>query len=119
MEWLRALAAFAGIIGAFSKIVTEPVEEFKPTGHDPNNNSIGIKILSIGARTPRPDKYSGEMYTALGALIGGICRRHQLPLQRKTVCGHEDVNPFERWGWDPHQGFDWDRVLQFSRDHRS
>jgi len=89
---------------------------YTAAGHDPNNNSIGIEILSIGASTPRPDQYSNEMYAALGALIGDICRRHRLPIQHETVCGHEDVNPVERWGWDPHQGFDWDRLLKVARD---
>lgn len=88
---------------------------FVADNHDPNNNSIGIEILSIGARTPSPQNYSDDMYPALGALIGDICRRHNLPIQRDTVCGHEDVNTVERWGWDPNQGFDWDKVLQLAR----
>lgn len=87
--------------------------------HDPNNNSIGIEVLSVGARTASSQAYSDEMYSALGALVGDICRRHQLPIQFGTVCGHEDVNPVERWGWDPNQGFDWDKLLRLARlkDH--
>lgn len=84
-------------------------------GHDPNNNSIGIEFLSVGASTPRQDQYSSQMYEALGVLVGDICRRHRLPVLRETVCGHEDVNPVERWGWDPHQGFDWDRLFRIAR----
>lgn len=88
---------------------------FLSANHDPNNNSIGIEILSVGAQTARPQEYSDEMYAALGALVGDICRRHHLPVQRETVCGHEDVNPVERWGWDPNQGFDWDRLFLLAR----
>ena len=35
--------------------------------------------------------------------------------EREAVCGHEDVNPIERWGWDPNQGFDWERLFELAR----
>lgn len=88
---------------------------YSAAGHDPNNHSIGIEILSFGAASHQDDQYTDAMYAALGNLVGDICRRHRLPVQREAVCGHEDVNPVERWGWDPHRGFDWDRLFLIAR----
>lgn len=88
---------------------------FTAPGHDPNNNSVGIEIFSVGARSPVADQYSPEMYSALASLVADICRRRGLPLTRDAVCGHEDVNPVERWGWDPNQGFDWERLFELAR----
>lgn len=84
------------------------------TSPSPNADSIGIEIVSVGARTPDPERYTQAMYTSLAPLVADICARHQLPLTRETVCGHEDVNPVERWGWDPNQGFDWPRLFSLA-----
>lgn len=88
---------------------------FTSPNHDPNSNSIGIEIFSIGARDPLADQYTADMYAALGMLVGDLCRRHNLPVSREAVCGHEDVNPVDRWGWDPNQGFDWERLFELAR----
>lgn len=88
---------------------------FTAPDHDPNNNSIGIELFSLGARSPLADQYSADMYSALASLVADICRRHRLPVTRDAVCGHEDVNPVERWGWDPNQGFDWERLFELAR----
>jgi len=88
---------------------------FTAPDHDPNNNSIGIEIFSIGARSPLAEQYSPQMYSALASLVADICRRHRLPVTREAICGHEDVNPVERWGWDPNQGFDWERLFELAR----
>lgn len=88
-----------------------------PVGYHPtdrvgiNHKSIGIEILSIGSPNPGPPHYTDAMYAALTPLVDEICARHGLTKNKRTVCGHEDVNPVERWGWDPGQGFDWDRVI--------
>jgi hypothetical protein len=92
-----------------------PVPVGYTPGFDPNNNSIGIEVFSVGKQTLDPRQYTDEMYSALGALVGNICQRHRLPISREAVCGHEDVNPVERWGWDPNQGFDWDKLFTLAR----
>lgn len=78
---------------------------------DPNNDSIGIEVLSMGSKRSDPSVYTPEMYAALSGLVADICVRHGITPSRETVCGHEDVNPVERWGWDPNRGFEWDRIL--------
>lgn len=84
---------------------------YGPGHRDPNNESIGIEILSFGSVQADPDVYTSAMYTTLSGLVGDICQRHAIPRTREFVCGHEDVNPVERWGWDPNRGFEWDRIL--------
>ena len=84
---------------------------YKGLGYSPNAGSIGIEILSIGGKSPSETYYSSAMYDALAELVDDICSRHNMPKTRRQLCGHEDVNPVERWGWDPGQGFEWGRIL--------
>lgn len=84
---------------------------FLADGGDPNNASIGIEILSVGSRSFDPGHYSSAMYRTLEDLVDTICARHSIPKTKDFIVGHEDVNPVERWGWDPNQGFEWDRVI--------
>ncbi len=90
--------------------------ESSPVGYgrrrnNPNHDSIGIEVLSFGSRQRGGQQYPDAMYETLAALVTDICRRHAIALRRDTVCGHEDVNPVERWGWDPNSGFEWNRIL--------
>lgn len=78
---------------------------------NPNNNSIGIEILSIGHKNQDPNHYTDAMYATTANLVDDICRRHGLSKEMGVVCGHEDVNPVERWGWDPNSGFEWAKIL--------
>jgi len=74
---------------------------------DPNNYSIGIECLSVGAKTKDETAYPDEMYKALDSLIGNLCHEYGIPRTKERIVGHEDVNPIGRFGWDPNAGFDW------------
>jgi N-acetyl-anhydromuramyl-L-alanine amidase AmpD len=76
----------------------------------PNDYGIAIEILSVGAKTASASAYTPAMYATLSALVTDICIRHGIPQEKGRVCGHEDVNPVQRYGWDPNQGFDWTQV---------
>ncbi len=80
------------------------------TSHKPNDYAIAIEILSFGAATPSATAYTPAMYASLTQLVTDICQRHRIPRQKGRVAGHEDVNPVQRYGWDPNQGFDWSKV---------
>lgn len=82
------------------------------TSKRPNDYSIGIEILSVGAKTPSPTAYTEAMYRSLSVLVNDICERNAIPKQKGRVVGHEDVNPVQRYGWDPNKGFDWARLWQ-------
>lgn len=77
---------------------------------DPNNYSIGIETLGVGASSPDPKVYTPQMYGALRTLVEDLSLRYGIPLEKGRVLGHEDVNPIARFGWDPGAGFDWSRV---------
>lgn len=81
---------------------------------DPNNYSIGIELLSVGAAKAGADVYPEALYTGLDKLLTNLCKKYKIPRDRQHIIGHEDVDPCARWGWDPNQGFDWERVLQQS-----
>ena len=78
----------------------------------PNAYSVGIEMLSVGAKTPSASVYTPEMYASLRTLVADVCSRHGIPMRKGTVLGHEDVNPIQRFGWDPNQGFDWSQVWE-------
>lgn len=80
------------------------------TSKAPNAYSVGIEILSVGAAKASDKAYTPEMYTSLRTLVTDICGRQGIPMQKGRVVGHEDVNPVQRYGWDPNQGFDWTKV---------
>jgi len=77
---------------------------------DPNNYSIGIECLSIGAKTKDQTAYSDEMYEALGSLTKNLSVKYGIPRTKGRIVGHEDVNPIGRFGWDPNAGFDWTMI---------
>lgn len=91
-------------------------ENAKPVNYDvskrPNDYAVAIEILSFGAKNPSPNAYTENMYATLSALVTEICGRYGIPQTKGRVVGHEDVNPVQRYGWDPNQGFDWSRVWQ-------
>jgi hypothetical protein len=74
---------------------------------DPNNYSIGIECLSMGAKTNEKTAYSDEMYEALCSLLKNLSGKYGIPRTKGRIVGHEDVNPIGRFGWDPNAGFDW------------
>ena len=78
---------------------------------DPNNYSIGIECLSLGAKKPSPKAYTDQMYNSLNILIENLCEKYMIPRTRDFIVGHEDVNPVARFGWDPNSGFEWDRII--------
>lgn len=86
----------------------------EPLGYDVskavNLHTIGIETVGFGG--PSGAAYTEAMYATLASLVADICARRNIPRKFGPVCGHEDVNPVERWGWDPGQGFDWSRVVE-------
>jgi N-acetyl-anhydromuramyl-L-alanine amidase AmpD len=80
------------------------------TSKRPNAYSVGIELLSFGAKTASAAAYTPAMYASLKTLVTDICGRNNIPQAKGNVVGHEDVNPVQRWGWDPNKGFDWSVV---------
>lgn len=88
-----------------------------------NLYSIGIELAAIGSRYDMATYltkaeydqldddllgYTDEQYTALKALIEDICSRHNIPMDRDHIIGHEDYSSNKT---DPGELFDWDRII--------
>lgn len=88
-----------------------------------NHYAIGIELAAIGSRYDMATYltkeeydqldddllgYTDEQYTALKALIEDICTRHNIPMDRDHVIGHEDYSSNKT---DPGELFDWDRII--------
>lgn len=79
---------------------------------DPNNYSIGIELLTKGAKRKNKKAYSRAMYEMLNILLKNLSWKYRIPRKKGRVVGHEDLNPVGRFGWDPNSGFDWARVYR-------
>jgi len=75
--------------------------------HDPNRYAIGIETMGFGGPKPNPAVYPPAMYVTLDRLLADLSAKYGIPRQKGRIVGHEDVNPIERFGWDPNAGFDW------------
>jgi hypothetical protein len=51
--------------------------------------------------------------------LADLCEKYEIPTDKAHIIGHEDVNPVERWGWDPNSGFNWDKALDFAKNKYS
>ena len=88
-----------------------------------NNYAIGIELAAIGSqedmaqyltqeeyRKLRPELigYTDAQYAALKSLIGDICARNDIPMDREYIIGHEEYSPKKT---DPGELFDWQRLF--------
>ena len=84
-----------------------------------NRYSIGIELMGIGSQEDmsiylQPEEYAcldetligftDAQYTALGALVQDICTRHEIPIDRQHIIGHQEYNPAKN---DPGELFNW------------
>lgn len=88
-----------------------------------NRYSIGIELAGMGtqeemsiyltkkqykALKPEWIGYTEEQYTALADLVADICKRHEIPLDREHIIGHDEFSPKKN---DPGELFDWSRII--------
>lgn len=81
--------------------------------NSPNYNSVGIDLLAHGSGAIS-DTYTKAQYDSLIKLIKALCEDLEIPIERKFIVGHEDVDPIsrsnKRGGWDP-GNFDWEVLM--------
>lgn len=88
-----------------------------------NKYSIGIELMGMGTykemsgylhkwqyeKIPEEDLgFTDAQYTSLKALVADICKRHEIPLDRDHVIGHDEFSPKKS---DPGELFDWSRII--------
>lgn len=93
-----------------------------------NKYSIGIEVMGMGTyeemsgylhkwqynKIPKEDLgFTEAQYEALKDLVADICTRHDIPLDRDHVIGHEEFSPKKS---DPGDLFDWSRIVPVQED---
>ena len=88
-----------------------------------NMYSIGIELLAIGSESDMQQYltsseyysldsenygYTEAQYEALKLLVDDICQRHNIPVDRFHIIGHQEYSPEKS---DPGELFDWSRVV--------
>ena len=88
-----------------------------------NRYSIGIELAGMGtqeemslyltkkqyaALNPEWIGYTDAQYEALAGLVADICQRHDIPLDRDHIIGHDEFSPKKN---DPGELFDWSRII--------
>ena len=88
-----------------------------------NNYAIGIELAAIGSQEDMAQYltqeeyqklrseligYTDAQYAALKSLIGDICARNDIPMDREHIIGHEEYSPKKT---DPGELFDWQRLF--------
>ncbi len=88
-----------------------------------NYHSIGIELAAIGSQSdmsiymseteynaldPSLLGFTDAQYDALALLVEDLCHRHNIPLDRDHIIGHEEYASRKT---DPGELFDWSRII--------
>ena len=88
-----------------------------------NDYAIGIELAAIGSKKDMKQYLSSAAYNsldqsligftdaqyhALKELVRDICQRHEIPMDREHLIGHQEYSPKKP---DPGELFDWERLL--------
>ena len=97
--------------------ISNPTELPSWEGGSPNKVSVGIDLLAHGGGAIVKG-YTDAQYESLAVLVRALCADLNIPIERKYIVGHEDVDPISRGnkraGWDP-GAFDYNRLLLLVR----
>lgn len=89
-----------------------------------NMYSIGIELLAIGSESdmsqymsssayhslnPEFYGYTQPQYESLKLLLDDICERHDIPMDRQHIIGHEEYSSEKT---DPGELFDWNIIIE-------
>ncbi|MDT0269430.1 N-acetylmuramoyl-L-alanine amidase [Streptomyces sp. DSM 44915] len=76
-----------------------------------NERSIGIEHEGWH---DQPEYLTDALYASSAQLVAGICARHEIPVDRQHIVGHNEVPDVVRLCPGPH--WDWDRYLTMVTD---
>lgn len=96
--------------GQLAQLVHEADTAWAAGVYSWNQRSINIEQEGWAAK----GNFSDGLYQTVGALVGRIARRHNIPLDRQHVIGHMDV-PRPNDHTDPGPQYDFDRVLAIAK----
>ncbi|WP_019544832.1 N-acetylmuramoyl-L-alanine amidase [Streptomyces sulphureus] len=92
--------------GHLAQAVRELDVAYHAGNRDYNQRSIGIEHEGW---VDRPESFTESMYRSSARLAAGICRRYDIPADRRHIIGHIEVPGADHTDPGPH--WDWDRYL--------
>ncbi|WP_418959272.1 N-acetylmuramoyl-L-alanine amidase [Streptomyces tritici] len=100
--------------GRVAQLIRELDVAFHAGSRDMNERSVGIEHEGF---VDRPEGFTPAMYAASAALTAGICARYGIPVDRKHIIGHVEVEGTDHTDPGPH--WDWDRYIPLVRAARA
>ncbi|WP_371618020.1 N-acetylmuramoyl-L-alanine amidase [Streptomyces sp. NBC_00454] len=93
--------------GHIEQMVRELDVAFHSGNRSMNERSIGIEHVGF---VDRPQDFTDAMYEASARLAADICRRYDIPADRKHFLGHSQVPGTDHTDPGPH--WDWNRYIR-------
>lgn len=111
VSWFKSTESkvSAHFVVGFSGEVVQMVKESDIAWHagiwKMNTESIGIEHEGFASK----DLWTNEQYEASATLVAYLCKKYNIPVDRKHLLAHSEVTPGRKT--DPGPYFDWDRFL--------
>ncbi|MFZ3568021.1 N-acetylmuramoyl-L-alanine amidase [Streptomyces sp. BH097] len=93
--------------GHIAQMIRELDVAFHAGNREYNERSVGIEHEGF---VDRPEDFTDAMYEASARLTAQICRRYDMPVDRKHIIGHVEVPGTDHT--DPGPNWDWDRYIR-------
>ncbi|WP_419998023.1 N-acetylmuramoyl-L-alanine amidase [Streptomyces boninensis] len=93
--------------GHIEQMVRELDVAYHAGNREYNERSIGIEHEGW---VDRPESFTDAMYQSSARLTADICRRHDIPVDRKHIIGHHEVPGADHTDPGPH--WDWNRYME-------
>ncbi|MFZ3473012.1 N-acetylmuramoyl-L-alanine amidase [Streptomyces sp. 4.24] len=97
--------------GHIEQMVRELDVAFHSGNRSMNERSVGIEHVGF---VDRPKDFTDTMYEASARLAADICRRYDIPADRKHILGHSEVPGADHT--DPGRHWDWNRYVRLVGD---
>lgn len=99
--------------GHVAQMIRELDVAYHAGNRDMNERSVGIEHEGF---VDKKASFTAAMYASSARLTAGICERYDIPMDRKHIIGHVEVEGTDHTDPGPH--WDWDRYLRLVRAAR-
>ncbi|QFR95867.1 N-acetylmuramoyl-L-alanine amidase [Streptomyces tsukubensis] len=99
--------------GHIAQMIRELDVAYHAGNREYNERSIGIEHEGF---VDRPGDFTDAMYRGSAALTADICKRYDIPVDRKHIIGHIEVPGADHT--DPGPNWDWKRYMTLVREAR-
>lgn len=96
-----------GQVSWHAGLVNKPTWKYIKKNINPNLYTIGIENVAYWGQ-----KFTNKQYISLSNLIKDICKRHNIPINRNRIIGHEEIDSISRKG-DPTACMNWKTLFKY------